>query len=144
MNNYLMRAASKWLVPFFIITGFYLLFRGHNLPGGGFTGGLVFGSAFVIRYLSQQKDPNHYKLLFLSPEKVISAGLLLGLLSGLWGAFYGQPFLSAVWHFEAWIPLVGKTKFGTPFYFDIGVFLVVAGTLNKIFQVMELDQWKSY
>ena len=30
----------------------YLLFSGHNQPGGGFVGGLVAGSAISLRYLA--------------------------------------------------------------------------------------------
>jgi len=143
MNNYLIRAAGKWFIPVFILMGIYLLLRGHNSPGGGFTGGLIFGSAFVVRYLSMTSAEQKYKMLLFTPEKVISIGLSIALISGMWGLLQGESFLQGVWHFEIWLPLVGKTKFGTPFYFDIGVFFVVAGTLNKIFQVMEDDQWKS-
>ncbi len=148
MNNYLVRAAAKWFVPVFIFMGVYLLLRGHNSPGGGFTGGLIFGSAFVIRHLAYADRSadrfKKYKMLILPPEKVIAIGLVVTLISGILGLLQGQAFLQGLWHFELWLPLVGNTKFGTPFYFDIAVFLVVAGTLNKIFQVMEDDdQWKS-
>jgi len=35
-----------------IVVSIYLLFAGHNLPGGGFAGGLVAGLALVGRYLA--------------------------------------------------------------------------------------------
>ena len=35
-----------------IIVSLYLLFAGHNLPGGGFAGGLVAGMALVMRYVA--------------------------------------------------------------------------------------------
>ena len=35
-----------------VIVSLYLLFAGHNLPGGGFAGGLVAGMALVMRYVA--------------------------------------------------------------------------------------------
>ena len=35
-----------------LVFALYLLFAGHNQPGGGFVGGLVAGAAFVLRYVA--------------------------------------------------------------------------------------------
>ena len=35
-----------------LVGSLYLLFSGHNQPGGGFVGGLVAGSAISLRYLA--------------------------------------------------------------------------------------------
>jgi multicomponent Na+:H+ antiporter subunit A len=39
-------------LPHGAVFSLYLLFAGHNQPGGGFVGGLVGGLAFVLRYLA--------------------------------------------------------------------------------------------
>ena len=54
-----------------IVVSLYLLFAGHNLPGGGFAGGLVAGIALAVRYLAGGRD----ELLEAVP---FDAGKLLG------------------------------------------------------------------
>lgn len=143
MNHHLLKAAVKWLFPFFIAMGVFMLFRGHNEPGGGFIGGLIVGVGYVLKYFKSEKAPNEFKVFKLFPEQVISIGLIVGAGSGLLGLASYKPFMTGVWQGQLWLPLVGNTKFGTPFYFDIGVFLVVVGVIIKIFLVLEEQLWKS-
>lgn len=49
------RAAS----PLAIMTGVYLLFAGHNQPGGGFSAGLVFGAVIALRTVTGLQTPRH-------------------------------------------------------------------------------------
>ena len=35
-----------------MVGSLYLLFVGHNQPGGGFVGGIVAGAAIALRYIS--------------------------------------------------------------------------------------------
>ena len=55
-----------------IIFSLYLLLAGHNLPGGGFAGGLTAGLALTIRYLAGGR----FELREATP---VSAGTLLGI-----------------------------------------------------------------
>nr|WP_231994569.1 MnhB domain-containing protein [Pseudarthrobacter equi] len=55
-----------------MIFSLYLLFAGHNLPGGGFAGGLTAGLALTIRYLAGGRFE-------LSEATPVSAGGLLGI-----------------------------------------------------------------
>ena len=48
------------------------MFAGHNLPGGGFAGGLVAGLALMIRYLAGGRDE-------LDEAAPIDAGVVLGI-----------------------------------------------------------------
>ncbi len=48
-----------------IIVSLYLLFAGHNLPGGGFAGGLVAGMALVMRYVAGGR----YELGAAAPDR---------------------------------------------------------------------------
>ncbi len=49
------RAAS----PLAIAVGLYLLFAGHNNPGGGFAAGLVFGAVITLRTVAGLQRPTH-------------------------------------------------------------------------------------
>ena len=55
-----------------IVFSLYLLLAGHNLPGGGFAGGLTAGLALTIRYLAGGR----FELREATP---VGAGTLLGI-----------------------------------------------------------------
>ncbi|SMG26999.1 Na+/H+ antiporter subunit A [Agreia pratensis] len=123
-----------------IIVSVYLLFAGHNIPGGGFAGGLVAGLAFVARYLAAGR----FELGEAAP---IDAGKLLGfgvLFAGgtaLVPIFFGVDALTSTW-FEAELPVIGHIEFVTSTLFDIGVYLVVVGLALDILRSLgaEIDR----
>jgi multicomponent Na+:H+ antiporter subunit B len=48
MKTIILGTAIRVLIPVFQIFSLYILFRGHNHPGGGFIGGLVGSIAFIF------------------------------------------------------------------------------------------------
>ena len=46
-----------------LVASVYLLFAGHNHPGGGFVGGLVAGAAIAMRYITGGIDPRWIDLV---------------------------------------------------------------------------------
>ncbi|GAA5192060.1 Na+/H+ antiporter subunit A [Arthrobacter gyeryongensis] len=123
-----------------IVFSVYLLLAGHNLPGGGFAGGLTAGLALTIRYLAGGR----FELREAAP---ISAGMLLGtgLATAAAAGFVplllgGQVFQSAIIGF--WLPLFGDIKFVTSTIFDIGVYLVVVGLALDVLRSLgaEIDE----
>ncbi|MGB2691014.1 MAG: Na+/H+ antiporter subunit B [Thermodesulfobacteriota bacterium] len=132
----LLSITSNLLLPLLIVFSIYLLFRGHNQPGGGFVGGLVAASAFTL-YLIANGVAAAKEKLKSNPRNIIIAGLSVMLGSGLVALVLGRPFLTGLW-FETPVPVIGKI--GTPLIFDIGVYLVVCGiTLSIIFSLAEDD-----
>lgn len=123
-----------------IVFSVYLLLAGHNLPGGGFAGGLTAGLALTIRYLAGGR----FELREAAP---ISAGMLLGtgLATAAAAGFVplvlgGQVFQSAIIGF--WLPLFADIKFVTSTIFDIGVYLVVVGLALDVLRSLgaEIDE----
>lgn len=47
-NDVVLRTVTKLVVFILLTFGFYVFFAGHNNPGGGFIGGLIFSSAFIL------------------------------------------------------------------------------------------------
>ncbi|MFN4190883.1 MAG: MnhB domain-containing protein [Pseudothermotoga sp.] len=46
---------SGLLYPFILLYGFYIIVNGHLTPGGGFQGGAILASVFIIRYFAQRR-----------------------------------------------------------------------------------------
>ena len=59
----------------------WLLFAGHNQPGGGFVGGLLAGSAIALRYIAGGIDEVRGRSRF-RPWTVLGAGLLVATVDG--------------------------------------------------------------
>jgi multicomponent Na+:H+ antiporter subunit A len=108
-----------------VVFSLFLLFSGHNNPGGGFAAGLVAGLALMVRYLAGGR----YELDEAAP---IEAGALLGIGlfiatgSGLAPLLFGGAVLqSAI--LDLHLPLLGDVHLVTSLGFDVGVYVVVVG-----------------
>ena len=125
---------DRFLVP--LLAGFavFLLWRGHNEPGGGFIAGLVAAGAVALRVLASGPAAGRALLRF-DPRVYVGAGLLLAVVSGLWGPLLGSDFMTGVW---TEVPLPGgPLKLGTPLLFDVGVFSVVVGFSSAVLVKLE-------
>ncbi|MEX1024797.1 MAG: Na+/H+ antiporter subunit B [Planctomycetota bacterium] len=136
MNHIILRTAARLLLPLLLVFSVFLLIRGHNLPGGGFVGGLLASAAYALHSLAYGIEASRRALLF-RPRALVGVGLLTALGSGLPALFVGRPLMTGLW-----LTLDGKDglHLGTPLLFDIGVYLVVIGsTLMYVFGLQEPD-----
>jgi multicomponent Na+:H+ antiporter subunit B len=132
----ILRVATRLLIPLLLLFSIFLLLRGHNDPGGGFVGGLVAASSFVL-YAFSRGDAQARRVLRVAPRFLLGIGLACALGAGLLALAAGDPFLHSLWTPEVEL-LGGHMKAGTTLVFDIGVFFVVIGTvLLMVFSVGE-------
>ncbi|MGF9692947.1 MULTISPECIES: Na(+)/H(+) antiporter subunit B [unclassified Rhizobium] len=134
MNTLIFRTVAPFLTALMIIFSIYVLLRGHNEPGGGFIGGLIAASALAIYGIAYGVAAVRRAIVF-HPMSIAGAGLLLGVLSGFVSVFAGVPYMTGLWiypHlFGVEIPLA------TVMSFDIGVYLVVVGSITSIALALE-------
>jgi multicomponent Na+:H+ antiporter subunit A len=117
------------LTPVLVLFSIFLTLRGHNAPGGGFSGGLVMGSAVVLRYLAA--GPRGLRSLRIDPIVLIGAGLLIAVGVGLTSLVVDGSFLeSAIWKFD--VPILGDVKIVSSSLFDIGVHVLVVGVVMAV------------
>ena len=123
-----------------IVLSVYLLFAGHNAPGGGFAGGLVAGLALVIRYLAGGR----YELgeaAPVDPGLVLGLGLVFAGGTAAAGLVFGSNVLQSAILTAHW-PVFGSVKLVTSLFFDIGVYLIVLGLVLDVLRSLgaELDR----
>lgn len=123
-----LQTTTRLLMGLLLLFSLFLLMRGHYEPGGGFSAGLVAASAIALYGLSYGM-PKARQLLKIEPETFIPIGLGVALATALTGPLFGLPLMTGVWDDTA-IPVIGKI--GTPFLFDVGVYLVVIGVALSI------------
>lgn len=105
--------------PLALITGTYLLFAGHNQPGGGFAAGLVFGAVIALRTVTGLQHSGGATKLLVVGTIIICVTAVAPLLGG--NPLLDQQVVSAE------LPLLGKVKTGTALAFDLGVTAIVIG-----------------
>ncbi|GAA2039718.1 Na+/H+ antiporter subunit A [Yaniella flava] len=113
-----------------ILVSLYLLIAGHNLPGGGFAGGLLAGIAFAIRYLTGGR----YELeqsVNVPAGIVLGSGLAIAAIAGVVPLFFGGQVFQA-YDVEVLLPLFGHVHFASAMVFDVGVYLVVIGLVLDV------------
>ena len=129
---------TRLLFGVLMVASVYLLVAGHNLPGGGFAGGLVAGLALVVRYLAAGRK----ELQVAAPMdagRVLGLGLAVAVGSAIAPALAGGrifqsydihlhvPALEAVATPWGTVNLFGDLHLVSSTVFDIGVYLVVVG-----------------
>jgi len=116
----------RLLLPVAALISVYFLLRGHNQPGGGFVGGLIFATSVILQYMvggvywveSRSR---------LNPQNWIGIGLLSAGVAAVSAWLAYKPFLAAL----AWdvaLPLIGHVHVSSVLLFDLGVYMLVVGS----------------
>lgn len=133
MDSLILRTGTRLLLPTMLLFSIFILWRGHNEPGGGFVGGLICAVGFALHAMSFGIDRMN-QVLVLDPRSILGLGLLIGVVSGFVTAPTGSPFMTAEW-LITYNPDGSKAlALGTPVLFDIGVYLVVVGGILAMVQ----------
>jgi multisubunit Na+/H+ antiporter MnhB subunit len=126
----IVRVIARYAVPLTLVVALRIFLQGHDLPGGGFIAGvllaaagamylLAFGLARVMRY-------RWWRLSVI--------GLLISVGNGVVPLLLGRPYMDNV------ILHLGSYHLPTATFFDLGVMLIVVGTLMTIFIELALER----
>jgi len=137
MNSIILLAGTRVLVALLLVFSMFMLIRGHNEPGGGFIGGLIGATGFVV-YAIACGTASAREALRADPATIAMVGLGTSLFAGLMPIFFGDGFFTA-----EWLYFVGatETEKGFPIssvlLFDIGVYMVVMGSILTLVFALE-------
>ncbi|WP_462273345.1 monovalent cation/H+ antiporter subunit B [Methanohalophilus sp.] len=138
MTTLITKTITKICIPLVSLFSISLLLAGHNNPGGGFIGGVMFASVISLTYVVFGLK---YTKSFFNPswDKLFGAGLLIASLTAFGAIIYGNNFFRSSIKFVD-IPLYGEIELASATLFDIGVYFVVIGTLLHIFKNVGEDK----
>jgi multicomponent K+:H+ antiporter subunit A len=108
----------------------FLLWRGHNLPGGGFVAGLAVAIAVILQYMALGTRWTEARLR-IRPVRWIGTGLLLAAATGAGAWLFAHPFLSSHTALLR-VPVLGDLHLPSAFAFDLSVFVLVVGATGLI------------
>lgn len=124
----ILAAGAQTMVPTLMLFSVYLLVVGHDVPGGGFAGGLIASSALLLVFLTFGRRGLR-RAFPIEPETAMGFGLALAIAAGVVGLMFGGTFLT--YEFVEWtVPVVGNIKVSTLLAFDLGVYIVVVGLVT--------------
>ncbi|MCK5811500.1 MAG: hypothetical protein KAG94_01250 [Clostridiales bacterium] len=92
-SGFILRTAAKILFPVLLVVGTYIFTHGHLGSGGGFPGGTMIASSFLLLYLADEKfvaKIEQFKTLLGSAGTLY---ILIGLTGLLVGGYFLQNFL---------------------------------------------------
>ena len=139
-RSVILEVATRILFHTMIVFAVFLLFSGHNAPGGGFVAGLVTGVALILRYLAGGR----YELSAatpLQPRFLLGGGLFIAVAVGVLSMMFGGAVLQSV--IVEWdMPVLGHIKLVSSIFFDFGVYLVVVGLMLDVLRSLgaEIDR----
>ncbi|MGR3503467.1 Na+/H+ antiporter subunit B [Pseudaestuariivita sp.] len=136
MNSIILRAGTRYLAGLLLLFSIYMLLRGHNEPGGGFIGGLIGATGFVL-YAIACGTADARQALRVMPQSIAMVGLGIALLSGVFAVFFGDALFTGQWLFIGGTKEEGGLPFSTVLFFDIGVYMVVFGSILTLVFAME-------
>jgi multisubunit Na+/H+ antiporter MnhB subunit len=129
----ILRTVARFAVPLTVWVSIVIFMQGHNLPGGGFVAGVMAGASgamYLLAFGAAKAARYHW-------WKVSVTGLLIAVTTGTVPFLMGRPYMQhSIWHFD--LPVIGLYELPTATFFDLGVYLIVLGTLMTIF--VELAQ----
>ena len=138
MNSVLLNTATRVLVALMLLFSVYMLLRGHNEPGGGFIGGLIAAVGFAL-YAMAHGTAAARRALRLDPRSIAVLGLAVAGVSGFGAVLAGAPFMTGQWWFLGGDAGGGSKglALSTVLVFDVGVYLVVVGSVLSMVLALE-------
>jgi multicomponent Na+:H+ antiporter subunit B len=151
MSTVIARTVTRTVVPIILVTAVALLLQGHNLPGGGFIGGVLTVTAFALIYviygldyleeelLDQHREPLLRSLrhgIIENYQIAFGVGLAAAVVAGLVPIASGENFLEQGYRIFHHMPIYGEFEVASALAFDLGVYLVVVGALLTILAVV--------
>ncbi|SQD96675.1 MULTISPECIES: Na+/H+ antiporter subunit A [unclassified Parafrankia] len=133
-RSVLLEVTTRAVFPVVLVFSLYLLFAGHTRTGGGFSGGLVAGLAFVLRYVAGRRRRVGAAVPVV-PTAVIGTGLVTAAAAGLAPALLGDPVLES-YVFKGDLPVLGHVELVTSLFFDVGVYLLIIGVVLELLRTL--------
>lgn len=132
----------RLLLPMAGLISVFFLLRGHNLPGGGFIGGLVLATIVIVQYMVGGTIWVEARTR-IKPLYWIAVGLLLAGTAGMAAWFIGGTFLTS-FTYDLYLPLIGELHLSSTLWFDVGVYMLVVGATVLMLVALAHQSLRSY
>ncbi len=126
----IVRIVTKFMIPFILVFGFYIVTHGELGPGGGFQGGIVLASAFILYGMVFGAEEMRRIIPRRISDILACLGVLLYAATGATGILAGARLLDFT-PLKPWDPAAAESWGMT--IVEYGVGLTVASVMITIF-----------
>ena len=136
MNDIIVKSITRIVVPFVQLYGVFIILHGHVSPGGGFSGGALFGTGLMLYTLVFGVRQAQKKLSHRASELAESGGILVFSGIGMIGLLLGGSFLANI---DAGFPLGNPGSLisaGMIPLLMIAIGVKVASTMLTLFHIL--------
>ena len=123
----IVKVVCRRLVPFVQIFGLYVIMHGHSSPGGGFQGGVILASSFMLLVLSDGLETVQRRFSVAMVTIATSTGVLIYAGVGVLCLLLGANYLD-----YSVLPSAEPRSLGM-LVIEVGVGITVTGALVSIF-----------
>ena len=88
----IVKTIASWVKVLIILFGIYIILFGHLTPGGGFAGGVILASSYVLLMLAFGKDFVNKNLPLPLCSKLDSVGAIMFIAIAILGVVFGGVF----------------------------------------------------
>lgn len=121
VNDPILRTVAQPAFALMAMFTLLLFWRGHQLPGGGFSGGAMMVCALLLHRIATGQGAVEFNF-----ARLIPTGLAIAFVTGLVPFLVNGFFLQSDYGYLT-TALTGKFEWATAMAFDLGVFLLVVG-----------------
>jgi len=136
MTDKIVKSITRLIIPFIQVYGVFIILHGHVSPGGGFSGGALFGTSLILFTLVFGMAPAKKKFSHRASEIAESGGIMLFMAIGIIGMILTGKFLTNI---EAGFPLGEPGMLlsaGIIPLLMIGIGIKVASTMISLFHLL--------
>ena len=129
----IVKTVAKFVVPPIVLFGIYMVLHGHLTPGGGFPGGVIIASSFILLTLAFGREVAFQKLKRSTASLLESIGGLIFLSLALLGIGFGG------WFFLNFLPKGQPLKILSAGFIplaNIAIGIKVGGGIFAVFLVL--------
>jgi multicomponent Na+:H+ antiporter subunit B len=92
-SSAVLSTGCKFLFPFIMLFGSYIFLHGHLTPGGGFQGGAIIASGYLLVYLGCEKKKINRNRFKIAESLAGLTFVIIGLLGLVFGGYFLLNFL---------------------------------------------------
>lgn len=119
----IVRVIARYAVPLSVLVAARIFFQGHDQPGGGFIAGVLLAAAGAMYMIAFGVE----RMRNFSWWRLSVAGLLVSVLTGTVPLLRGEAYMdNKILH-------LGSYHLPSATFFDLGVMMIVVGTLMTVF-----------